>query len=120
MNILYIHVKFHVSWLKNDKDMIRFRIKMLAQVEILERGEVRVNFQDMTTIFFLEWFSIAKASSAKCQLISFFIAPPPRNICLMYVLRKILIIPQTCCQMLQKVNYFSKSFLSMVPSVFPH
>ena len=51
MNILYIHVKFHVSWLKNDKDMIRFRIKMLAHAEILERGEVRVNFHDMTTIF---------------------------------------------------------------------
>ena len=49
---------------------------MPARMEILEWGEVRVNFQDMTTIFFLEWFSIAKASSAKCQLISIFIAPP--------------------------------------------
>ena len=54
MNILYINVKFHVSWLKNDKDMIRFRIKMLAHAEILEQGEVRVNFQDMTAILFLE------------------------------------------------------------------
>ena len=75
MKALNIHTKFHVSWLKNDSDMIRFRIKMRARAENLEWGVVRVNFQDMATIFFLEWFSIAKASSAKCQLISIFKAP---------------------------------------------
>ena len=68
MNILNIHTKFHVNWLKNYKDMIWFRIKMCMHMEILEWGEVRVNFQDMLTIF-LEWFS------NKCQLISISIAP---------------------------------------------
>ena len=52
MKTLNIHTKFRVSWLKNYKDMIRFRLKMRARAEILEWGVVRVNFQVMSTIFF--------------------------------------------------------------------